>query len=442
MTSFDGDIIQIHSMSQKVKVYVEDLAPGMYVCELDRPWIETPFLFQGFMINTAKELQLLREWCQYVFVDQQESIAPVGADNHHHYSNHAKAQSANTQSAKAQKDAAEKHEIPAQDEFDYPAFQRQLEHALAVHRDAHDYIRQMMEDVRIGKLIDARKAKLIVSHLADSIVQNTTALIWLTNLKNRDEYTSQHSLNVCILSLLFGQHLKLDREELSHLGTGALLHDIGKLKVPVELLNKPGRLTSEEFRELQKHPVYGYELLKDADDLHPDALDIVLHHHERLDGSGYPHKLTRGRIGRFVRIVAIVDVYDAVTSDRVYHNEDTPYAALNKLYHQDNGTLDQSLLEQFIKCIGIYPVGSVVELNTGHVGVVMSISEKHHLQPIVMLLLNHQKQPYERHRFINLANPKIANSRAHPAICKISNPRHYGFDLSSLYQIYPVPKAV
>lgn len=408
-------------MTHTVKVYVDELEFGMYVSELDRPWLESPFMFQGFKISNQSELEQLRNLCEYVYIDPVESMithppGSVTADKH------KTEKPGNSDSAEAADGSI----------FHFDVFKQKLKRTLAVHHTAHTYIKQVMEDIRFGKSLNVQKAKQIVSTLADSIVDNSTVLIWLTNLKDRDEYTSQHSLNVCILSLLFGQGLSFNKEKLEVLGIGALLHDIGKLKVPLNILNKPDRLTEAEFDLMKKHPLFGYELLKEGHDLEADSLDIIRHHHEHLDGTGYPDGVKAEQLNRFTRMVAIVDKYDAVTSRRIYHDEATPYDALNKLYHERNGIIDHNLLQKFIKYIGIYPVGSVVELNSGHVGIVMATSEKHHLQPILMLVRDHHKQPYETHKFVNLANPALAKKHTAPKIARVLDPNQYDIDLKTV----------
>lgn len=415
-------------MSHLVKVLVNELQFGMYVSKLDRPWTETPFLFQGFEITSSDTIQKLGEYCEYVYVDPEISHTNISAGA---IRAPAKSQHDPHQVNKAI-DEHNKKQKEREEVFKYTDFKHELKHALDVHQSAHNYIKTVMQDVRVGHSIDTKSAKILVSELADSVVTNSTALLWLTNLKDRDEYTSQHSLNVCILSLVFGQHLGLNTEELNNIGVGALLHDIGKLRVPLNILNKPASLTDHEFGVMKKHPSHGYELLKNGYDLHETSLDIIHHHHERLDGTGYPDGLKGEQIAHFTKMVAIIDVYDAVTSKRVYHDETTPYDALNKLYNESSNKIDRQLLEKFIKCVGIYPVGSVVELNTGHVGVVVATSDEHHLHPVVMLVLDHHKKHYEQRKFINLANPKFGDRNIQLSINKIISPESVGIDLTSL----------
>jgi len=424
-------------MSQLIKVLVQDLQFGMYVSKLDRPWTETPFMFQGFEITDTETIQQLSEYCEHVYVDPEISHTSIS-------SSVIKAPNKPRPVPQQIRHTIGEHDDKQDDRekpFKYSEFKQELKHAFDVHQSAHNYVKTVMQDVRIGHSVDTKSAKLLVSELIDSVVTNSTALLWLTNLKERDEYTSQHSLNVCILTLVFGQHLGLSTNVLNRIGVGALLHDIGKLRVPLNILNKPDSLTDQEFGIMKKHPVYGYDLLKNGHGIHEISMDIIQHHHERLNGSGYPYGLKDEYISDYTRMVSIVDVYDAVTSKRVYHDGTTPYDALNNLYHESENKIDRKLLEQFIKCVGIYPVGSVVELNTGDIGIVVATSDQHHLHPVVMLVLDKHKKHYEQRKFINLANPKLANQNKPLSITKIISPEDVGINLTALFRQETLSKA-
>ena len=419
-------------MPQLVKILVHDLKFGMYVSKLDRPWTETPFIFQGFEITNTETIEQLSEYCEHVFVDPEISKIDLqtGAAR---IANKPKPKPAPVRIRHRIGQHDEQHEDP-QELFKYSEFKQELTHAIDIHQSAHNYIKTVMQEVRVGHSIDTKNAKLLVSDLVDSVVTNATALLWLTNLKERDEYTSQHSLNVCILTLVFGRHLGLSTEVLNRVGVGALLHDIGKLRVPLNILNKPSTLTEQEFGIMKKHPIYGFDLLKNKPGLHDISMDIIQHHHERMNGSGYPDGLTGEYISHYTKMVSIIDVYDAITSKRVYHDEATPYEALNILYQDSENKIDRELLEQFIKCVGIYPVGSVVELNTGDIGIVVATSDKHHLHPVLMLVLDKNKKHYEQRKFINLAHPKFINQKTPLSIIKIIAPETLGIDLTSLFR--------
>jgi len=268
--------------------------------------------------------------------------------------------------------------------------------------------------------------------LANNIATGLDASMWLTQLKNKDEYTAIHSLNVCVLSLTFGRALGLAKTELNELGLGALLHDIGKMQVPLEILNKPGELTPEEFEIMKTHPSKGYELLKKEDNLSAEVLNIVKSHHERLSGSGYPDSLLEQNISYYTKIVSITDVYDAITSDRVYNDGMTPHDAMQRLYEWMPDNFDQELMQQFIRTLGIYPIGSVVELKTGHIGLVVKLNENHHLKPVVMLILNRDKEYYPRRKLINLASSIWEKKTGRPEIKRILDPKEFNIDIKKI----------
>lgn len=406
-------------MPKTIKVFIDDIQLGMYISQLDRPWVETPFLFQGFYVNSPEDIEELRKYCQFVFVDEVRSRVSVHGRRFPLIPHHPR----RTVPAK---------QILAPPPAELRDFQGQLKIALKVHENTKKFISQAMRDIRLGKNVDVNEAKKLVSELAENVVTNPTALLWLTQLKNKDEYTSLHSLNVCVLSLFFGRSMQLPSDKLHTLGIGALLHDVGKLLVPSEVLNKPGRLTAEEYGIMQKHTVYGYDLMKNKGELSKNALDIVIQHHERLDGSGYPNRLLDRSISEYSKLVSIVDVYDAVTSKRVYHNETTPYKALNDIYKHREKEFDPHLVEQFIKCLGIYPIGSLVELNTGQVGVVVYFSEKNHLSPTVMLILDENKNPYSHYRYVNLGSAVWEQHHSKPEITRIADPNEFGIDLPGI----------
>jgi len=405
-------------MIKQSKVLVEDIELGMYVSQLDRPWVETPFLFQGFHVNSPQDIQELRKYCEYVYVDEEQSRVTITAKPINSAASAADSAKVVLKTDNAPKDLGD--------------FRHQLNTAIKVHENTKLFINRVMHDIRLGKNVDVKQAKQLVSQLAENVVTNPTALVWLTQLKNKDEYTSLHSLNVCILSLFFGRSLKLPENQLHTLGLGALLHDVGKLKVPAEVLNKPGRLSDEEFGVMKQHTVFGYDLMRNQGELSNDALDIIVQHHERLNGRGYPYQLEHGQISEYSKIVSIVDVYDAITSKRVYHTETTPFNALNDIYKLREKEFDKRLVEQFIKCLGIYPIGSLVELSTGQVGIVVFFSEKSHLSPTVMLVLDEHKKPYDQYRYVNLGSQVWQKHGAKPEIKRIADPAEFGLDLPEI----------
>lgn len=377
-----------------MKISVSDLEIGMYIDELDRPWIESPFMFQGFLLAENEQLEQLRNLCGFVYVDVEQSIIPVSDKK-------LLARVSSTgNSGKAFIDTV----VVEPQELEASNFQYELLKAKQVHEQTRDYINQILNGVYHGITPDIEKAQELVSDLVKSIVTSPDTLVLLTQLKSRDEYTAIHSMNVCVLSIAFGRYLGLPLDKLNTLGLGALLHDVGKMKIASNILQKPGKLTKEEASLMKAHAFLGYELLKNERGMTDEILSIVNNHHERIDGSGYPMGLMGDRICQLTKIVSMVDVYDELTSDRAYKDALTQTNALHKLYNIAKDKFEHQFVESFIKCIGIYPVGSIVEMNTGHVGVVVKLNDDYKLKPIVGLILSRKKKLYDKIKLLNLAS--------------------------------------
>jgi HD-GYP domain-containing protein (c-di-GMP phosphodiesterase class II) len=244
-----------------------------------------------------------------------------------------------------------------------------------------------MEDVRMGRALNMEAVSEVVGSMADSILRSPDALTSLTRLKSFDEYTFFHSVNTSALALSVGKHLGYERAPLLQLGTGMLLHDIGKTLIPVEILNKPGRYEAHEFEIMKQHVLRGAEILSSTTGLTDMYLKPTLEHHERVDGTGYPHHRSKTDLSQFGLIAAIVDIYDAVTSDRCYHKGKTPHDTLQFLYQLGvQGHVDGMLVQQFVQVVGVYPVGSCVSLSTGETAIVKQFNHEAPIRPLVVLV--------------------------------------------------------
>jgi len=225
-----------------------------------------------------------------------------------------------------------------------------------IRKEAVTIVKKTIKNLHFAAAPDMDEVKLIVNEILDELLENEYILYNLSDIKSVDDYTFEHSLNVCILSLITGAGLGFDRSSLSKLGTGALMHDIGKLFIPKEILKKPFRLTDEEFEEIKKHTVLGFEMLKN-DQIDIIAAYIALGHHERYDGSGYPYQLKSEDIQLFSRIVAVADVYDALSSDRIYRKKLMPNEVYKYIATRGASLFDSRVIESFIRYIGVYPMG-------------------------------------------------------------------------------------
>ncbi len=397
----------------KKRIGVKQLRYGMWVSEPDRPWLETPFLFQGFEIQSQEEIETLKDICEHVYIDTE-----LGCD----VDDHPRASSSSTDNPAAH---TKREHINYQDQT---SVQEELEAAKEIYADSQAVLAEIMEGVRLDKKINPRQVKQTVASMANSVIRNPNAFALLTKLKTKDSYTYSHCLDVCALTLIFGRHLGFAKEEMEVLGAGALLLDIGKLRIPRELLEKPGKLTPAEFKIIKTHVDHSVDMMSQTNGILADSIEIAHTHHERDNGCGYPRKLVDKEIPIFGKIAAIVDCYDAMTSERAYRRAISAHKALRKLYASRDKEFQGVLVEQFIQCIGVYPVGSLVELSTGEVGVVLSQNRLRRLRPEVMLILDKHKKPVESGPVIDLMK-ELSDSSGHPLeIKEVLEPGAYGVD--------------
>lgn len=395
---------------QKIKVDVRDLQLGMYVAELDRPWLETPFLLQGFELRDNREIEELKKRCQYVYVD----IYRCTKFTPQYFQGAAMARSRLLEAEDARlkqkvRELSRQTQVaaPARKTYvDQTTLEQEIVQAKAVEREARTLMNEVLEDVSGGKQISLEMSKKVIANMVDSVVRNPDALVCLSQLKNVSEYTALHSIRTSIIALAFGRHLALSRDELTTLGMGVMLHDIGMVKVPREILDKREGLTREEFDIMTRHVQWGLEIVQASGGLPPGAMEVIGQHHERSDGQGYPQQRKGAAIAPAGMIGAIVDVYDAVTSDRAYGTALSAEDALKSMYEWRSKDFQPQLIEEFIRCMGIFPIGSLVELSNGTVGVVITINRARRLKPKVALVLTATKVPYSQHVITDLVEHK------------------------------------
>jgi HD-GYP domain-containing protein (c-di-GMP phosphodiesterase class II) len=397
-----------------MEINVKDLKVGMYVSKLDRPWLETSFVFQGFELKNEDDIEAVQIQCDSVFIDITKQ---------------AKIPSAYSKDTAYSKGYLEKLPPPE----NRSSFAQEIKNAEYVHRKTSSLIKSFMQQVQLGGTINTELAKQAVAECVESVINSPDALIWMTQLKNRDEYTAQHSMNVCIFAIALGRHIHLPVNELHNLGLCGMMHDMGKMRVPLEILNKPGQLTPEEMTIMKSHTTMGWKLLMSSPGMYGGAIDVAYSHHERLDGNGYPRKLTDNEISPFTRIIAIVDLYDAISSDRIYQIGRTHLETISVMTKVSGTHLDSALTMKFIECLGIYPAGSIVEMSTGEVGIVVEVNPKAKIRPKIILLLNENKKPI-RERLIDLTKLDLDASGNNYTIRKIVRPETYNIDINKYYQ--------
>jgi HD-GYP domain-containing protein (c-di-GMP phosphodiesterase class II) len=402
------------------------LRPGLFVSRLDRPWLETPFLLQGFVVRTQEDIAQLRLHCKRVFIDTErgDDVDELAEDPRGAHRRRPRSRTGRSPGAAP---------APASDDRPYPVpLEQEVVPAFDLHRDTRAVVNKVLEDVRLGKSVDAPEVKEIVGDIADSILRNPDAMMFLTQLRAQSQYLELHSINVCIFALVFGRHLGLDRDDLRDLGLGALLHDVGYTQIPEELLSQPGNLTPAQYRIVRSHVAQGERILEQTPGIPGAALELVRNHHERIDGSGYPRALQGNAIGLPGLIGAIVDSYDAMTTDRPWRTGLTPHEALTALYAARGQLYDPQLVAQFIESIGIYPAGSIVELDTGDIAVVIASDPRYRLLPTVRLLVDPQGQRYD---FVSMVDLRALQGSASTKPIKIRSavlPGRYGIGAQDL----------
>jgi len=497
-------------MSQKVMS--KDLKIGMFVADLDRPWIDTPFLLQGFMVEDNEQLQQLRQHCQWVIIDPQRSAGPEfdipakktapaprdlgteprvvvnraqapkpvdhsrpmaaqatptplvtkrtettatsskstrefampverGQSSQRSAASRAErydpAHQPDSMSAKSDSGArrglwgqlregvsglfARKHE----DRFEFdnvtepeaiakeaaprPAFvpetiqltiyedakivEEEIGAATAAFERTNNLLHSVVEDIRSGNNLQLETVEEVIEDMVESMVRNPDALMWVARMREQDLNVYGHGLAVAISLVAFGRHLGYPKDQLSQLGLMGLLLDIGKIKLPRELLEKTSRLSSEEFEQIKEHVELGLAVLQQTPNIDPDVIEGIAQHHERMNGTGYPNNLMGDKISVFGRMCAIADTYAAVTKARPYAEAMSPHEALQMLSTWSGTQFHADMVEQFIQSIGVFPVGSLVELSTGEVGVIVTHNKLKRLRPKVLVIAEADKTP-------------------------------------------------
>ncbi|MBA4356310.1 MAG: HD-GYP domain-containing protein [Humidesulfovibrio sp.] len=306
----------------------------------------------------------------------------------------------------------------------------ELSIAKRLYSDALVHVKSFVSDVRKGTDIDYRKATLLVQNFIESVFRNEAAAVTLFKLRGFDEYTYTHSINVSILAVLLGKHLGLDKSALLKLGLAGMYHDVGKARIPESILNKPGKLTENEFQTMKAHPLEGYKIMQKQVDLDPEILRAVVEHHERHDGAGYPRGIKGEDIGRFSRIIAVVDVYDALTSKRVYKDAMAPAKALGMMYQLRDKDFPPHAIENFIRCIGVFPVGSFVRLSGGEFGIVVSANAARSTKPKIKVVMDVRMRP-QMARLLDLE--AVEDTPEAQDIDEVLNPAEYKIDLERFF---------
>ena len=391
------------------KIAVSELTPGMYVNGVTKQQGTFKIKNQGLVRTKAAIEKLIKAGILEVEIDTEKALAKP---------------------EKKIKDTSKKNAAPSL--YDPTAitaeFNDEINKAEKLYTEAKSLQHLAFESIKANRKIEIGPFEDVAQGFIDSIFRNQDALACMTRIREKDAYLLEHSINVSVLMTIFAKHLHLEPEVIHQLATGALLHDIGKIKIQDEVLNKPGKFTEDEFNLMKNHALYSKEILEEAG-LSGLAVDIAAYHHERLDGKGYPFALSADQIPQHVRMIAIVDVYDALTAKRVYKDGMNPIQAFKIIKDDSPASFDTELVNQFIKCIGIYPIGTLVKLKSQKLGIVTRSNFQNPLQPWVKVFYNAKHQHHTEVKDLNLAD-KYVEDELESAI----KPEDFGIDLMKFFR--------
>ncbi|MDO8892976.1 MAG: HD-GYP domain-containing protein [Sulfurimicrobium sp.] len=430
----------------KIKTPSEALCVGMFVYELDRPWLDTPFVFQGFLIEKQAQIDDLRLYCRFVFVDPARSTVPVmvGVNASSKVSTIPAKPPEAVESERSILELEDSEASPltptsrllAKLRTHYPPLAL-VEDELPAAKQALDRtteaVRSILEGVVSKGILDSKSLHESIEEVTESVIRNPDALLLLSYLRRKSKYAYDHALSVSIHLLAFGRHMGLPKKQMQILGEAGLLLDVGMGRLPEGILEKKGNLSSEEYEAMKEHVQFSLEIIHSNPGFSPQTAEIIAQHHERENGSGYPLGLKERQITLLGKMAAIVDCFVALISERPYADSISPLDALQRLYNWRKDYYHEDMVEQFIQCLGPYPVGSFVELNTGEVAIVLAHNRIRRLKPKVMAVLDADKKAYASPIMLDLINNPLT-CNAQPYEIKRSLPGGvYEVDLKEFY---------
>jgi HD-GYP domain-containing protein (c-di-GMP phosphodiesterase class II) len=376
--------MSVASEIEERRMDVANLEIGMFVCRLDRPWEETSYPLQGVELLTDDDITALRDLCEYVYIDARRQVAP---DKPH---------------ALMRTNLDESRFKSAISYADKAVVEEEVPLARVAFDNATAMVDRIFEDVTSGRELSVEHVESAVRPLVASVLRNADAFFWIEGLRSHDSYSYSHAINCSALAAAFGRHMGFAEDTIISLAAGGLLMDIGKTRLPQSLLQFKGKLTPAKLKKLQSHVRHGMDIVSESGITDQDVLDIMRTHHERNDGSGYPDGLVGNVIPITGRMLGIIDTYDAMISARPYRAAISRHQALRQIYAARDTLFQTELVEQFQVCLGVYPTGSLVELSTGEVAVVMMQNQVRRLRPKVVILTDRDKQPVDDFRQLDL----------------------------------------
>ncbi len=393
------------------KIAVDKLKPGMYVAKIAAQGISLHEHEREGRIKDKQTIKaLMQRGVKELYIDTEQ-----GSDSSDAMPMEQSEKLLDTQI----KEIANTHQEQEQN----VEFEKEFEKASKIHTEALSMVGNALEAAKMGEMIELEGFDSMAENFMDSVKRNQNALACLSRIRDKDSYLMEHSVNVAVLMSVLGKHLKLERSYLHQCVTGALLHDIGKVLIPDTILHKPGKLTPDEFNIMKRHSLYSRKILEKSRGFPQVAVNVAGQHHERLDGRGYPEGLKGDFVSKEARMASVVDIYDAITADRVYHKGMPPSAALKRMLEWCGPHLDTQYVHAFIKAIGVYPVGSLVELESGLAGIVVE-EVPGSIKPIVKVIYSLKKNGY-----VNVIKKDLSKSNCNDKIVKTLNPDDYGINI-------------
>lgn len=372
------------------KIPLNKLKKGMYILSLFTKNKDLSIKSEGYILKEASINQLKKSHVTYVEIDPSRT--------------------------KQDKIEKEKNTITSEDtsitnKSNEPttSFDIEMKKTNKLYNNAKVLQKKILSDITSNKVIDIEAVQESTNAIVDSIFRNQDALSCMSRLRIKNDYLVEHSLNVSVLMTIFCKHLKIEREIIEQLALGAFLHDIGKVLIPDHILNKPGKFTNEEYEIMKKHVLLGVKVLEETPNISDIVMSVVNEHHERIDGKGYPHQLSADKISQYGRMIAIVDSYDAMTAERVYKTGMHPIKAFKILINESPNSYNKELVEQFIQCLGLYPIGTLVKLNSGKIGLISKLNKSKPLQPCVRVFYNTRLNQVISMEELDLSKPKYNN---------------------------------
>ncbi len=367
------------------RIASNDLRIGMFIQKLGGSWIQHPFIRSSFLLTDINDIQRIKEaGIKDVWIDiakghdiehspaSSEDVPPEDLPNG----------IASTEASAEKKTPESKSSLSSTNS----SMESEIERARKLCKDAKPQIMSMFNDIRLGKAIDPQTTLPLVSEIDSLVERNSAAILSVARLKTHDDYTYMHSVAVCALMLSLANKMGLDKEQIRLAGIGGLMHDLGKAVMPLEILNKPGKLTDEEYAVMKEHTIVGAKILEDGG-AETEVIDIALNHHEKMNGAGYPNRLPSEKISVLARMAAICDVYDAVTSERAYKKPWEPANTIREMAKWE-GHFDKQIFNTFVKSVGIYPIGALVRLSSQRLAVVIEPGADSLLTPKVKVFFS------------------------------------------------------